>query len=1105
MASLALSVAGAAIGFYLGGPTGAEIGWMAGSMAGSMLFPQNTQGPRLEDRGVHLTSYGQGVPITYGSTREQGAYVWASDLHEQSHTQSAKGGPTTTSYTYTVDAAVLLCAGPVAGILRIWANKRLIYDASAASGAVTYDPVIGGMRIYLGSETQTPDALLVAATGDHPAYRGCCYVVFENLDVSTHFGNRPPLIEAEIATHGSSALPAPVVLLDVATTYGGAFYTAPVRDPNTGYVWTAVREGAAGSYTYWMYAYNDASGNLIRIPFPTQPVSYPQCLTLVESTREVWCIWESYPYGSIPFIAVFSADGFVSTGTINRPGTMSGWAGSLAYDADQDKVLVGLTNLGGTVYVLEPLARTLDGSVESGILSAHLIPMSGTGLTAVWWTSSTSVHFIRYTGVGPGGYSYAGSVTLPNYLGGFAYDSLRHRLAYFPNYASGTDPIRVVDGVTLAVTDYPNTDYAIASQGTAIYHVQNDAYYAIGGSFSSNILTGLDAATFTPIFQENYGSASGNTGYLLEVPGVKTYLFSQGGYFSSQYRRLFLVPLLDAAGVTLASIVQDICLRAGLYSGDLNTAALTDLVDGYSLRQVMTGRAAIEPLMTAFAFDAVESDAKLKFVKRGGPAVVSIPEDDLAAHDSGGAPPDQLLFTRAQELELPVEVLVQYVDAAFDYQTSAQYARRLASPSKAKTSVQLAINMTATQAREVARMLLNEVWMSRTGGDLALSTKYAYLEPTDVIQVSKAGHTYTVRLQDKTEARGIYGFKAVTTGASVYSPDASGLSLPGAAATPPGSTVAVATPTALRLLDIPLLRDLDDGVGFYALASGYTGGTWPGAQLYKSSDGGYSWLAYGAAFFTPAPIGTTAGVLGDFGGGTIFDETNALTVDLIDASLTLTSTSELNVLNGQNAALVGNEIIQYKNATLVAAGRYVLSGLLRGRRGTEWAMSTHVAGDRFVALSSATVALEAATSAEWNLARLYRAVTFGALLTDAANIPFTDTAVAQKCYAPVQLGGGRDAAGNLTLKWTRRTRTGGAWNDSSDVPLGEDSENYVIEIYASSAYATLKRTLTATTNTVSYSAANQTTDFGSPQGTVYWRVAQVSATTGNGTFAKGST
>jgi hypothetical protein len=59
------------------------------------------------------------------------------------------------------------------------------------------------------------------------------------------------------------------------------------------------------------------------------------------------------------------------------------------------------------------------------------------------------------------------------------------------------------------------------------------------------------------------------------------------------------------------------------------------------------------------------------------------------------------------------------------------------------------------------------------------------------------------------------------------------------------------------------------------------------------------------------------------------------------------------VLAGANAALIGDEILQFAHAEFVGPARYRLSRLLRGQRGTEPEMKPHPQGARFVLLDPA--------------------------------------------------------------------------------------------------------------------------------------------------------
>ena len=69
----------------------------------------------------------------------------------------------------------------------------------------------------------------------------------------------------------------------------------------------------------------------------------------------------------------------------------------------------------------------------------------------------------------------------------------------------------------------------------------------------------------------------------------------------------------------------------------------------------------------------------------------------------------------------------------------------------------------------------------------------------------------------------------------------------------------------------------------------------------------------------------------------------------------------------------------------------------------------------------------------------------------------------------------------LAITWTRRTRVDGAWRDYVDVPVGEAAQSYEVEIMSGS---TVKRTIAASSESATYTAAMQTTDFGSAQSAI---------------------
>ena len=101
---------------------------------------------------------------------------------------------------------------------------------------------------------------------------------------------------------------------------------------------------------------------------------------------------------------------------------------------------------------------------------------------------------------------------------------------------------------------------------------------------------------------------------------------------------------------------------------------------------------------------------------------------------------------------------------------------------------------------------------------------------------------------------------------------------------------------------------------------------------------------------------------------------------------------------------------------------------------------------------------------------------------------------ALKPLAPVHVRARRSSEG-IDISWVRRTRRDGdAW-EPADVPLGEESEAYDVEVLQAGAAV---RTFSNVLPTVLYPAADELADFGAPQATLSLRVAQKSVVVGRG-------
>jgi hypothetical protein len=184
-------------------------------------------------------------------------------------------------------------------------------------------------------------------------------------------------------------------------------------------------------------------------------------------------------------------------------------------------------------------------------------------------------------------------------------------------------------------------------------------------------------------------------------------------------------------------------------------------------------------------------------------------------------------------------------------------------------------------------------------------------------------------------------------------------------------------------------------------------------------------------------------------------------------------------------------------------GQYELRTLLRGRRGTEWAAAPgHPAGARFLLLAEGALYRLPLPLGELGQQRFWRAVSLGQLFEQAPRQVFTAQGRDLMPYSPVQLRGTRDGEGNLILSWIRRTRLGGEWRDATGtVPLAETSEAYEVDILNGEE---IVRTLSTSTPQALYTAAQQTSDFGSTQANVTVRIFQLSEAVGRGFPAEAS-
>lgn len=1086
---LVLGVVGAVAGSFIPGvgtALGFSIGYGIGNAVDVSKQQVTNEGPRLGELKVQASQYGGAITRLYGTHRIAGNVIASTDIEEhenRSSSRAGKGGPKVTNieYTYSVDVAIGLCEGVITGVRRIFANGKVVYDAgenATGSAIIASAQLAESITVYTGTEDQLPDPTLEAhfGVGNVPAYRGLAYVVFNDL-LLTDYGGRIPQLEFEVIKAGES-VPRIVIGEDGPATAGGVY---PQRV-------TAANVATNGDDTiFFREAGVDwAFGSPYkRVDVFAVSMDGPVRLNSFSLTDHLYVYQALTGYSDVPGVVFRRVDPITGldsgTNTFldengNRKtfllGDLLAWGGSSSCWAKRGNRILFVGDANQTLE--HPLGQNWGTSAAlhdfntTGLIGRIDLPMAPTQYIEnvlltdsyawlLWQDVTTTKLHVQLRSASD--FSLVSDFDLPA-----AYDGLG-----------------VVSG--LGVNDDDTLSWWIERPLIGPNYSELSKIHPNG---TVEILVTENDAVFKP----QVGSGANGRAIFtrgLTIFGALTY-YPAGDPMLSLYVATF--QSLAAQGVPLSDIIAAECALCGVEGADLDVADCTEIIMGYAIARVATTRANLEPLLTATRRDVVESDWMLKFPKRGSAPVVTIPYEDLGAEEAERSEGEPLATTRAQELDLPRSVLVNYINAEQDYLGGTETSRRLITRAQREQSVDVAIVMRPDEAAQVADAIMYDTWAARTSRSLSLLRKYSALESGDVFNVlDREGNQIRLRAVETEYAGPVIKINAVEDDAAVNIQASTG-----AVAGTPQTAAALPPATVADFLDIPILRDADDNEGVYVALRGTRPSDWRGAVLSRESEDGD--LSTVGTVLHSATVGVTDDALGDWTRGNVFDETNTVTITLHSGELQ--SVSRDAVLNGGfNALLIGAEIVQACDMTFVSGSTWRASRLLRGRRGTEWAQTGHVAGERVVLLGVAGMLRPALSAAELNTEQGYAVQSVGR--NRLTHYTFTNTGIGKKPFSPVNLRGLR-ASNDWTISWDRRTRLRAELPTAGvDVLLGEASERYDVQICSDATFVNVFRTYADLTSpSVIYSSADQVSDFGSNQATIHVRVFQKSTVVGRG-------
>ncbi|MEK6636724.1 MAG: phage tail protein [Pseudomonadota bacterium] len=496
----------------------------------------------------------------------------------------------------------------------------------------------------------------------------------------------------------------------------------------------------------------------------------------------------------------------------------------------------------------------------------------------------------------------------------------------------------------------------------------------------------------------------------------------QLGDFGNRIPSLSFEVIADEGDVSVGAIINDLAGRA--VGADCPTR-----IGGYAAYGDAV-RGAVETLGSAIAFSAYDDGMRLRVTETGAQAA-AITEADLGAV-RGEERSARLPIERRSASTIPETLSITYYEPSRDYQQGVQRARRDGG-ARREAKIELPVVLAPEIAKQIAERQLDRIWAARASAKIRLPWRRIDLVPGQRVAVAGSPALWRV--------------DAVTLDRMVIEADLVRLSEGGAVipnADPGRGLIQNDAPhgaTAFHLIDLPPIEAGVASMPHLVVAAAGVSSGWRRAALLLSIDGGASWEEAGVTA-APAIIGAADAVLG-VGSACLIDEANSVEVTLLNAAMTLGNADAAGLDAGRNLAMLGDELIQFRTALPLGNNRYRLSGLYRGRRGTQWAIAGHGAGERFVLIERDALA---AITVPPSLAQvMVMAVGIG----DGA-MPPTRTVLhpgqALRPIAPVHLCAERMGDGRIGLNWVRRSRDGWRWIDSVDAPLAEEQERYRLTV-----------------------------------------------------------
>lgn len=373
---------------------------------------------------------------------------------------------------------------------------------------------------------------------------------------------------------------------------------------------------------------------------------------------------------------------------------------------------------------------------------------------------------------------------------------------------------------------------------------------------------------------------------------------------------------------------------------------------------------------------------------------------------------------------------LRYYDEERDYQPGVQRAIGARRAGR-ELMIELPATLTASGARQLANDSANrarwqhEIVIWRTG---ELDPR---LKPGTIVRIPATSGHWLVRSWEWLD-------RGIELELERLAP-----SLSSARVSDPGETLPpsdlVIPETVLAAIEVPADGNANPATPLIFAAVSAENSAWRGAALYAVQ--GTTLAELGTSGSQRAIIGTLDAPLPP-SLSLLFEPQAIAIITLVAPDLVLSDTDIDGLAAGANRLLVGGEVLQFARAEPLGDRRWQLSGLLRGRGGTEPSAALgHPAQTIAVLLDDSLVALDPQLAPPLVSTRI-GAIGIGDI--DAVLAPLVNAGLSRRPPCPVHPRLRIESDQVRVFSWTRRARGQWRWDDAVDVPLVEERELYVI-------------------------------------------------------------